>query len=450
MAHSFDNTPNTDLPFEVLTSYNSDIFDGSGGVHGGGDAGFGTLSKRDVSTEVVMYKPYRNALDTVIQTTGGFEVATNSVHEWTENDELLDDEAVGVDETDNGQINKDSGTYTAAGTGDFVVTDDNAKIFRKGDVVRYVDSNGAYTYALILSISTSDGGSNTALELGTIDGTNLASAASDAVIHRMHSLRGSDLNYDVEPRGSIANQYYTYLNKIVHDERYGKRVQNEEHYYDLLADTEAKLFKDMRRSRELQALYGVKGKRTLSNGDIAYSSPGLYTQIADFNKDTSSMTSSGSFDKDLFTNAIYDFIAHNFGGESGGPETRTMFISGQFADYLSRAFIDRQRFYETEYIAGVRAMRFVHNLGNIDFIYLPILDYKHPIPGGSLKESSPKAVGMLCPVQECVTRLVMQGEGPSSEVFLESGGDEEENMRVKTTEGLKLKLKQYCAVLEES
>lgn len=448
MAHSFDNTPNTGLPFDVLTSYNSDIFASQGNIHGGGDAGFGSLLRRDVATEIVMYKPFKRALDTVIQTTGNFEVATNSVHEWTENDELLDDEAVGVSEADNNQIN--GGTYTPAETGDFNVTDDNAKIFRKGDVVRYVDDNGAYTYARIDAISTSDGGSNTALELQSLDGSNLVGASADAVIHRMHSLRGSDRNYDPEPRGSIPKQKYTYINKIVHDDSYGARVQNEEHYLDLLNDMERKLFAEMRRSRELQALYGVKGKNTLSNGDVVYSSPGLYDQISDFNKDTASMTTNGSFDKDKFTNALYDFFEHNFGGESGGPETRMMFISGKFASYLSRAFVDRQRFRQVEYVAGVRVMRWENNLGNIDFITLPIFDYKHPIPGGSLKESNPKAVGMLCPVDECVTRLVMQGEGPQSEIFKVDGGDEEEVMRVKTTEGLKFKLQEYCAVLEES
>lgn len=449
MAHIITNTPNTGIPFEVLTSYQSDIFASAGDVHGGGDAGFGSLLRRDVATEIVTYKPYRNSLDTLIQTTGNFEVATNSVHEWTENDELLEDEAIGVDEADSEQINKDAGTYTPATTGAFIVTNENANIFRVGDVIRYVDENGAYTYALILSIEASDAGTNTALNLGSIDGDELPAAASDAVIHRMHSLRGSDLNYDVQPRSAIPKQYYTYLNKLVFDARYGKRVQNEEHYLNLLADQEAKLFAEMRRSRELQSLYGVKGKRTLANGDIVYSSPGLYEQIAGFNKDTAEFTTSGDFDKDKFTNAIYDWIEFNFGGESGGPETRTAFISGRFASFLSRAFIDRQRFYETEYVAGVRAMRFVHNLGNIDFIYLPILDYKHPIPGGSLKEGDPKAVAMLCPVDQCVTRLVMQGEGPESMVFLERGGDEEENMRVKTTEGLKLKLKQWTSVLEE-
>ena len=175
----------------------------------------------------------------------------------------------------------------------------------------------------------------------------------------------------------------------------------------------------------------------------------MYDQISDFNKDTAEFTTAGSFDAAKFRNTIFDFISHNFGGESGGPETRTMFISGRFADFLSRAFVDEKRFYEVEYIAGVRVMRWEHNLGNIDFVYLPIFDYKHPITGGSLKQATPKAVGMLCPIQDCVVRLVKEGEGPSSEMFKEKGGDVEMNMRVTSTEGLKLRLKQYCAVLEE-
>lgn len=437
------STPNTSLPFKVATSWNPDLFASAGDLHGGGDAGFGALTKRDVATELVLYRPYDNTLDTLIQTTGAFEVAYNSVHEWTENDELLEDEAVGLDATDTGQINKGGGTYTPDDEGVLIVSTANAEIFRKGDVVRYVGSGGGYVFALIVGIS---GG---ALSVESIDGENLPAAASDTPIHKMHALRGSDLNYDVEPRGSVAKMYYTYINKIVHDARMGARFQNEEHYLNQLADLEAKLFAETRRSRELQALYGVKGKVQLTNGDWVYSSPGLYTQIAGFNKDTASMTTTGDFDKDKFMEAIYSFIEHNYGGESGGPRTRTMFISGRFASFLSRAFIDRQRFYEVEYIAGVRCMRWEHNLGNIDFIYLPILDYKHPIPGGSLREGNPKAVGMLLPIQECVTRLVMNGEGPTSLVFKEKGGDEEDNMRTKTTEGLKLKLKQWTAVMEE-
>jgi len=443
--HTIDNTPNTNLPYSVLTSYNEDIFASAGSLHGGGDAGYGSLQRRDVATEIVMYKPYQNALDTLIQTTGGFEVAQSSVHEWTENDELLPDEAVAESAGANTYINH--ATYTPAATGLFSIDDDDATIFRKGDVIRYVSTDGGYVFGLITEVAEPSGG-EVDFTISSLDG-NLARGASDTVIQRLHSLRGSDLNYDVEPRGTIPKQYYTYINKIVHDTRYGRRVQNEEHYLDLLQDQENKLFNEMRRSRELQSLYGVRGKRTLANGDIAYSSPGLYNQIADWNKDTAEMTSTGSFDKTKFDAAMYSFIEHNFGAESGGPDTRQMFISGKFASYLSQAFVDRQRFYEIEYVAGVRTMRWEHNLGNIDFIYLPVFDYKHPMPGGSLKEGTGKAVGMLLPVAETVTRLVMNGEGPTSEVFKEKGGDEEENMRVKSTEGLKLKLKQFTAVLEE-
>lgn len=435
--NEIDNTPNTLLPYEVLTSFEEGIYQpGGNAFHAGGDAGFGALAIRDVATELVMYKPFNNALDTVIQVTGGFEVATNSVHEWTENDELLPDEA----ETSASNLDgsSTSGTITVA-TGDGV-------IFRKGDVVRYVTTGGSYEFALITEIA------GDVLTVASITGDDLAAASTSAgaITQRMHSLRGADLNYDVEPRGTIPTQYFTYLNKMVFDARYGARVQNEDHYLDLLMNQENKLFSEMRRSRELQALYGVKGKFQLSNGDTAYSSPGLYTEIAAFNKDTADVKTGGVFDSTKFKAAINDFIEFNFGGESGGPDRRTMFISGKFASYLSQAFEDKQRFYGNEFIAGVRSMVFEHNLGVIDFIHLPIFDYKHPVPNGSLKQSEGLAIGMLCPVDECVTRLVMQGEGPSSEVFKEKGGDEEENMRVKTTEGLKLKLRQYCAVFEEA
>lgn len=446
MPHAINNVPNSGLPFKVLTSYNPTIFESAGSIHGGGDAGFGSLLVRDVATELVMYKPYNNALDTMIQLTGNFEVAKNSVHEWMENDELLPDEAAGVSAGNANRIN--GGTYTPATTGVFVLSEADGAIFRKGDVVRYAPSSGGYVYAYVLSVAA-PGSSRQEFTLQSIDGTNLAAATGTAKIERMHSLRGSDLNYDVEPRGTLPKLKYTYINKLVHDARYGRRVQNEEHYLNLVDEVERKLFAEMRRSRELQALYGVQGKFTLSNGDVVYSSPGLYNKIAAFNKDTAEMTTTGNFDAVKFKKAINDFIEFNFGAESGGPDTRPMFISGKFASYLSQAFEDKQRFYGVEYVAGVRAMRYEHNLGVIDFIYTPAMDYKHPLVGGSLREGNGKAVGMLCPIDECVTRLVMQGEGPRSEVFKERGGDVEENMRVESTEGLKQKLPQYCGILEE-
>lgn len=436
--HNIDNTPNTLPPYEVLTSYTDGIYQPGGNeYHQGGNAGFGSLARRSVATEMAMYKPYDNALDTLIQVTGGFEVATSSVHEWTEHDELMPDESTA-------SATNLAGTGT---TGTITLTD-GGEIFRKGDVIRYVSTTG-YVYSYITDV-TGD-----VLTVASINGDNLPAAvltSGNNVVQRMHSLRGADRNYDVEPRGSIPRQYYTYINKIVHDARYGARVQNEEHYLDLLDEQESKLFSEMRRSRELQSLYGVQGKEiVLGNGDVVYSSPGLYTEISGFNKDTHEVRdSSGILDKDKFKNAMNEFIEFNFGGESGGPDQRTMFISGKFGSYLSQAFEDKQRFYGTEFIAGVRSMRYEHNLGVIDFIHLPVLDYKHPIPNGSLKQSEPLAVGMLCPVDECVDRLVMQGEGPTSEVFKEKGGDVEENMRVTTTEGMKLKLRQYTAVWEES
>lgn len=434
--NTINNTPNTLLPYEVLTSYETGIYNASGNlIHAGGDAGFGSLARRDVATELVMYKPFNNALDTVIQVTGGFEVAYNSVHEWTENDELLPDETTAASTTLVGSTT----------SGNIVVATGDGVIFRKGDVVRYVTTGGAYAFALLTGIS-----GNT-LTVSSITGDDLPAPAATGIVQRMHALRGADLNYDVEPRGTVPKQYFTYINKMVFDARYGARVQNEEHYFDLIMNQEDKLFGEMRRSRELQSLYGIKGKFQLSNGDTAYSSPGLYTEIAGFNKDTHDVRdSNGNLDSTKFKAAMNDFVEFNFGGESGGPDQRTMFISGKFASYLSQAFEDKQRFYGNEFIAGVRSMRWEHNLGVIDFIHLPIFDYKHPIPGGSLKQASPLAVGMLCPVDECVTRLVMNGEGPTSEIFKEKGGDEEENMRVKSTEGLKLKLRQYCAVWEEA
>lgn len=453
MAYSYNTTdvnpvdvaPNTGLPFEVMTSYNSGLFqNGSTGLHGGGDVGYGALKRRNVATDLVMYKPYDNALDTIMQLAAKFVVSPKVVMEWIETDELLPDEAVGLG-NGNATTTINGNAYTPATTGNFFVSNDNGKIFRIGDRVRYADENGEYTYAYILNITVS---TETTLALRSLGTGNLVEAASaTAVIQRLHRSVGGDLDYDPQPRYALPKMYYTLLDKHRVEDSITQRAINEAgaSYFDYVSDKEDKMYSDFRRGRELAALYGSKDKFQLPNGDWVYSSPGLWDEIKDYNRHVANNIRSAA----NFKNMLYRFIELTLGAESGGPKERTVFIDATFSSLLSQAFEDKQRFYETEFVAGVRCMRFEHNLGNLDFVHLPIFDYKHPLVGSSIKESTPRAIAMMLPVAECVTRVTMNNEGPTQSQFFLKGGDETEYMRVQSTEGTALKLKQYTAVLEE-
>ena len=440
------NAPNSVLnQFDILTSFDEGL---------GQDAGYGSFKKRSVAREVALYKPYDNTIDTFIQLFGGFDTVTNFKHEWTEKDDLLPDEATGVgtavsDETD--VINNVGGTnaYVPATRAKIEVSPEDAKIFRKGDKLRYVNTNDVYTAGIIREINPIDA-NVTSFTVDSANGENMPLAKSkDMKIDRMDSLRGSDRNYDPEPRGKIPRQDFTLIRKIVHDTGYTPRSNNTEHFLDFLMEQEADLFKELRRSRSLGYLYGVDNTVELDNGDLVHTSAGLWDRLVNKNLHTLLTQSGGVFDKETFKESIYDLIEFAFGAESGGPDFRQCFISGKFASYLSKAFEDKQRFYGNEFVAGVRTMRFEHNLGIIDFVHAPILEYKHPIVGGSLREGEGKAVGMLIPIEQSTERLVFRNEGPSSETFKENGGDEEEIMRVKSTEGLKTTLLQYTVAIQE-
>ncbi len=438
-------TPNTGLPFEVMTSYNPGLFEsGSTGLHGGGDVGYGALKRRNVATDIVMYKPYDNALDTIIQLAAKFVVSPKVVMEWIETDELLPDEGSGVATTN--AVTVINGTsYTPATTGTFHVSNDDGKIFRVGDRVRYVDETGEYSYAYILAITVA---ASTTLSLRSLGAGNLVEAGSaTATIQRLHRSVGGDLDYDPQPRYALPQMYYTLLDKHRVEDSITQRAINEAgaSYFDYVSDKEDKMYGDYRRGRELAMLYGRKDKFQLANGDWVYSSPGVWDEIKGFNRHVVNDIRNAT----NFKNMLYRFTELTLGAESGGPKERTVFIDATFASLLSQAFEDKQRFYETEFIAGVRCMRWEHNLGNLDFVHLPIFDYKHPLVGSSIKESTPRAVAMMLPVAECVTRVTMNGEGPTQSQFTLRGGDETEYMRVQSTEGTALKLKQYTAVLEE-
>jgi len=443
-VNSPNTTPNTGLPFEVMTSYNEGLFNTGAGLHGGGEVGYGALKRRNVATDIVMYKPYDNALDTIIQLAAKFVVSPKVVMEWIETDELLPDEGVGV-AAGNATTVINGTSYTPATTGAFHVSNDDGKIFRVGDRVRYVDENGEYTYAYILTITV---GATTALTLRSLGAGNLVEADSaTATIQRLHRSVGGDLDYDPQPRYALPQMYYTLLDKHRVEDSITQRAINEAgaSYFDYVSDKEDKMYGDYRRGRELAMLYGQKDKFQLANGDWVYSSPGVWDEIKDFNRHVVNDIRNAT----NFKNMLYRFTELTLGAESGGPKERTVFIDATFSSLLSQAFEDKQRFYETEFIAGVRCMRWEHNLGNLDFVHLPIFDYKHPLVGSSIKESTPRAVAMMLPVAECVTRVTMNGEGPTQSQFTLRGGDETEYMRVQSTEGTALKLKQYTAVLEE-
>lgn len=447
MALEIDgNTPNSVLnQYDILTSYDEGL---------GQEAGYGSLKKRSVAKEVALYKPYDNTVDTFIQLFGGFDTVTNFKHEWTVKDDLLPDEAVGLttgvpDSSEYVNNTDGASSYSPVTQARFAVSKENARIFREGDRIRYVNENGAYTYALTKGIESIDDNASY-LVIQSMTGTELPIAGSnDAVIHRMDALRGSDRNYEPQPRGKIPKQDYTLIRKIVHDTGYTPRSMNEDQYIDFLLEQEGDLFKELRRSRTLGYLYGVDATVELDNGDLVHSSSGLWDRLSNKNLHTLQTQGDDGFDPVAFKKSIYKLIEYAFGAESGGPDMRQCFVSAKFASYLSQAFEDKQQFYGNEFVAGVRSMRFEHNLGIIDFVHAPVFEYKHPLVGGSLREGAGKAVGMLLPIEQCTERLVMTNEGPSSETFRENGGDEEELMRVKSTEGLKTTLLQYAVAIEE-
>jgi len=439
MPHTPSNTPNTILQqYNILTSFDENLSTT-------GDYGIGSIKRRDVASNVAMYKPYNNALDTIIQLSGAFKEIQQLKYEWFEEDELLPGEATAT-----------AGPAGTSATDDFTIDGTNpekdAKIFRVYDRIRYVnDADGNWAYAMVTAV---DNAANT-ITVQALNSGNLAvQSTTNRLIQRMDSLRGSDMNYDPQPRSALPRMYNTHVRTITHEASYTPRFANTDNYIDLISRMETKLYGELRRSRELGHLYGASFETSIQDNtghdDKLYVTDGLYNLIDAFNPNQLDTTGTGGGDFTAFKSSLNSFIEHNFGAESGGPDIRPMFISGRFASLLSQAYEDKQRFYDNEFVAGVRCMRFEHNLGVIDFIHLPIFEYQHPIPNGSLKQSAPKAVGMMLPVDQCVERLVFKGEGPSSETFKQKGGDRVEYMRVETTEGIALKLKQYCATLEEA
>jgi hypothetical protein len=446
---NIQNTPNTGVPFTTNTSFEAGLFDNVA-AHGGGSMGVGSFKVRSIDSVLAEYDPANTAVNTFIMLFGNKETVDNVVHEWGEDDSMFDIDAVGVGIAGDGTIiNPGSSTaYTAATTGKFIVNPDNAAIFREKFKVRYV-SSGAWKYAVVDSITPVGG--NFAINLRSIDGGNLGSAAATAAIQTLDPAYGSDLNYDPQPMSNTPSMYYTYLQKMATFGKWTERSENESNAFDQAMRAQRKALKDMNDRLEAHALYGIRGKYQLTNGDWVYHSPGLYdsTKAQNFHS-ASFVDSSGDFDAAKFKDALYNFTQYNFGAEGGGPDVRPAFIDGRFSNYLSRAFEDKQWFQGGEFVGGVRVKRWDINDGAIDFVRTPQFELRHPVPGGSLRQSgTPRGVMLMVPIAETVTRVEFQNEALRSDTFRRQGGDEELFYRVRYTSGLKHKLRQFAAVLEE-
>lgn len=461
----FENAPNTvmedtiifgDDEISVLTSYDDAYFteDGEG-------FGVGSLKPRSIAAQMALYKPYNTSFDTIVQLMAGFDVATKYVHEYTEDDELWDDEgSIGTETPTNAATvinNKGATAYVPDTSGvTYEVTTEDAKIYKPGDTVRYANTAGEYSYAVVETISTVSAEVK-GLLLRSIDfvdrvAQNLEeAAAADTVLERMSSVRGSDLSYPVQPRGTVPKMYKTYLQVAALDTSYTQRAARDESYIDHIARKQMKLMNELKRSRDLLYMY-TKGGSFEIPADVDYGTEGDKAYLADGIWDGISGHNSVQFDDTSATTiraSLRTLIEQNFGGESGGPEIRQVFGSAKYMSDVEFAYEDQRRYYSTEYIAGVRVMRYESALGLVDFIWNPMFEYKHPLVDGSVRSGTGKSTAIMLSVPDNLTRLEYIGEGPRMKSFIEKGGQREEHMRVEMSAGMILNLKQYTSAHTE-
>lgn len=481
MAHDVDNAPNTvmedtvkfgDQEISILTSYDSNM------VTGESEFGVGSLKPRSIAAQMALYKPYNTSFDTIVQLMAGFDVATKYVHEYTEDDELWEDEVAGTATPfDNAKVinNVDqSGTPTneyvpAASDVFFIIPLADAGVFKAGDTVRYANTDGEYSYAIVEKIGTTTdlitggyAGSDTtrAVQLRSADYNdgldespdNLALAAdNETILERMFSVRGSDLSFPVQPRGTVPTMKKTYIQTAALDTGYSQRGARDESYINQIARKQMKLMNELKRGRDMLYMYSKGGKFTIpsdvdlgTEGDKAYLASGIWDSISNQNLITFDDSSATTIRASLRT-----LIEHNFGGESGGPEIRQVFGSAKYMSDVEFAYEDQRRYYSTEYIAGVRVMRYESALGLVDFIWNPMFEYKHPLVDGSVRSGTGKSTAIMLSVPDNLTRVEYIGEGPRLSSFIEKGGQKEEFMRVEISAGLILNLPQYtCAHTE--
>lgn len=451
-SQTIDNNPNTGLPFDINTSYESGLF-ASVSAHGGGEMGVGAFKQRSIDAALVEYEPANTAVNTFIMMFGNSETVDNVVHEWGEDDAMFDIDAVGVALDATTTINNSGGNnaYVPATSANFIVSADNAKIFRPKFKVRYVSVSSGWVYAAVTAIEDVNGDpTKKEIVLQSIDGTNLPVAAPTAAIQTLEPAYGSDLNYDPQPMSNTPEMYYTFVQKLATFGKWTERSENESNMFDQALRAQNRALEDMNDRLESMALYGTRGKYQLTNGDWVYHSPGLYDSAKQNNYHTADFTTGGVFDANKFKDALYQFIQFNMGAESGGPKYRPAFIDGRMSNLLDRAFEDKQRFQGNDFAGGVKVNRFEINDGGLDFVRTPQFELRHPVPGGSLRQNgTPRAVMLVVPVAETVTRVEFQNEGLRSDVYRQKGGDEEILYRVRYSCGLKHKLRQYSAVFEE-
>lgn len=477
MPMNFNNAPNTvmedtilfgDDEISVLTSYDDAYYtaDGEG-------FGVGSLKPRSIAAQMALYKPYNTSFDTIVQLMAGFDVATKYVHEYTEDDELWDDEVDGHSTVfDNAKVVNNVGgaqvnAFVPAKTDVYyIVGAEGAKVFKPGDTVRYAGGTGEYIYAVIENIGTTtdlitggyaDAATTKALQLRTAEFVDRVSqnltvaAAATTTLERMSTVRGSDLSYPVQPRGTVPKMYKTYLQTAALDTGYTQRAARDESYIDHIARKQMKLMNELKRSRDLLYMYTKGGEFTIpadvdygTEGDKAYLADGIWDGISGYNNVQFDSTSATTIRASLRT-----LIEQNFGGESGGPEIRQVFGSAKYMSDVEFAYEDQRRYYSTEYIAGVRVMRYESSLGLVDFIWNPMFEYKHPLVDGSVRSGAGKSTAIMLSVPDNLTRLEYIGEGPRMSSFMEKGGQKEEFMRVEMSAGMILNLKQYTAAHTE-
>lgn len=445
---TISNTPNTGTPFDLQTSFQADLFD-SIAAHGGGEMGVGSFKIRSIDDAIKLYRPYDTAVTAFIRMMGGSETVNNVVHEWAEDDELMPFDIAGNSSPTNANtvVNNVSGAspYVMAPTGTFqLATGDGAKV-RINRKIRYHDTDGGYTYAVVTAIS------GDTLTLAALTGNLKRAASNSASAQVLDAAYGSDMNYSPAPMGTNPSMKSTFLQQIVAFGKYTERSTNEANIFDQRQRAMEQAMADFNRQLETNTLYGISGKRQLSNGDWQYFSEGVHDTTKVQNYHTSDLTTGGSFDASKFKKAMYSFVKYNYGAESGGPKMRQMFIDGQFSNYLDQAFEDKQRFQGNTFVGGVMVSRFEISDGIIDFVRNPFFEIQHPIPNASLRQSgTPYAYGLLLPVTEnTLTRLTFQGEGIRDDDYKVNGGDVETIYRIRATYGTKHALRQWSAVFEE-
>lgn len=451
-TQEFDFTPNSDVPFEIATSFNDNLLDESAG-----EAGYGSFLNRSVASDLLYYYSHKFPFDQFSQLFGSMVDTPHGKWEWFQADALLDFEAEGVTENATDVINNTDGGNTYVPDSEnvrFVIDTDDKGIFKVYDVIRYEISTG-WEFAIIVGID--DAAVETELQLESIDGEDLAVAASnDALIQRISSNLPQDLDYDPAPRQSNPKGYETYTENFRREIQMTRKFDdinaNGGTLIDLVEHHQRQLTENFRRDRETATLLG-KGARTIKDTgtDKIQFSNGIYYQTRDRNLHTSDLKTGGVFDADKFKTFVNNFMLFNFGGESGGPPLRDFYVDPLMQSYFDQAWEDRQRFMTTEYIAGVKVNRFDNNQGAIDITKIPQWSQMHPLRDAAVRGGSDlKAVGLLLPMdEEHVTRVLQTGFGPRQEVFKLKGGDRIFYQRLESIEGLAIRLPEHTAVFEE-